>query len=221
MSSNSTDPGQPPGWYPDPRKPRRWYRYWDGYQWTDHTQAPPPGKSRRVRFRHVAIGTVITTGLVVFVVMWAILHNHQQIQSVSKDGTITFYDTSQIQDQQSNAQQQLHDLQQQAQASGAASPAQPGVDIAGNWIGSNGLTYVIEQYGGAVVVQEYCSCGGITAVGEGGFDGTVADVRYRAVDGSTGAAEFTLTSPDSLVGQFHNDTSGTTSGPVALSRQGP
>jgi hypothetical protein len=35
-------PQQPgPGWYPDPSGPGR--RYWDGRQWTEHTQpAPPP-----------------------------------------------------------------------------------------------------------------------------------------------------------------------------------
>jgi hypothetical protein len=31
----------PPGWYADPDLPQR-RRYWDGAQWTEHVEAPPP-----------------------------------------------------------------------------------------------------------------------------------------------------------------------------------
>jgi hypothetical protein len=150
--------------------------------------------------------------------LWAVLHNHQQIESVSKDGTITFYNSSQIQGQQANAEQQLQTLRQQAQANGSTGN-QPGVSIAGNWNGTNGLAYVIQQFGAAIVVQEFCSCGGITAVGNGSFDGTNAQVQYQAIDGSTGQARFTLTGDAVMVAQFHNDTYNTTSPQITLDRQ--
>ncbi len=34
--------GAPPGWHPDPAAPDRSVRWWDGGQWTDHTQPVAP-----------------------------------------------------------------------------------------------------------------------------------------------------------------------------------
>ena len=41
--SDPNQPSTPPGWYPDGQGGQRW---WDGTQWTEHTQ-PPQAAVRR------------------------------------------------------------------------------------------------------------------------------------------------------------------------------
>lgn len=37
---STLQPTAPPGWHPDPSGANQW-RWWDGYQWTEHVSAPP------------------------------------------------------------------------------------------------------------------------------------------------------------------------------------
>lgn len=178
-------------------------------------------------------GKLITSGGVVVVVLvgvvlWAIFHNHQQPSEVSFAGlgSISFNQNgqnatdstqlAQLQQSQSTIEQQLAALRQQAQSSGQ-SDAQPAVNISGTWSSSDGFSYQIEQFGGNAVIAEECSCGGITAYGEGQFNGAVFAFDYAAYNGSTGEGQLTLSDSNTLTGAFHNDSSGGTV-PVRLTR---
>jgi hypothetical protein len=62
-------------------------------------------------------------------------------------------------------------LVRDAQAQAGASPTESAVDLTGQWTSSNGLIYVLQQFGDQFVVQEV-SPFGLTAVGIGAIDGT-------------------------------------------------
>lgn len=178
-------------------------------------------------------GKLITSGgvvalLLVGVVLWAIFHNHQQPSEVDFAGlgSISFSQNgqnasdntqlTQLQQSQATIEQQLAALRQQAQSTGQ-SGAQPDVSISGTWSSPDGFSYEIEQFGGNAVIAEECSCGGITAYGEGQFNGSVFEFDYQAYNGSTGEGQLTLSGADTMTGAFHNDSNGVTV-PVQLTR---
>lgn len=53
-----------PGWYPDPHAPQR-LRWYDGHQWTSHSQPTPAGQPPRSR--------KLSTGSIVLIVLGAIV----------------------------------------------------------------------------------------------------------------------------------------------------
>jgi hypothetical protein len=123
---------------------------------------------------------------------------------------------------QSELQRQIDDLEAQAQDESV--PATPSdAVVAGTWQGDNGFTYVLQQFGTSVVLQERSEAYGITATGSGWVSGSTVTVEYQAANWTRGTAQLQVTStgslPTTLSGEFLNDTYG--SMPVTLTRTGP
>ena len=163
--------------------------------------------------RVVAYATIVSMLLAIVVVGYAIVRG-QDFKGITSDGDIVFYPTGgvasegEVEAAQSDLQEDTTELQQEADATADNSTDGQLPDISGEWSGDNGLTYHIYQYGDQVVMQEVANVG-VTAVGEGMFDGTTVQLNYQAADWSTGYAELTLEDPSTLSGFFHNYDAGT------------
>lgn len=239
--TDGADQATPPGWYPDPVGRDGDQRYWDGQQWTQHVHPPntptaqpattaaqaPAGDSRR---RRTWFGQTIKWGalggflLIVAVVVVAIVSG-QQIDTVNpRTGEIRFYTAGEaapaaevaddIEEQQEQVEARVEQLEADVRDEGRTDANV--ADFGGTWIGANGLTYVINQFGDAAVIEEQ-SPFGISAYGEGTVFGDVAEFQYTAYDGSVGVAELALVSPDRLSGAFHSFTYGVST-PAEMTR---
>lgn len=67
-------------------------------------------------------------------------------------------------------------------------PATAAPMIAGQWFNSQGLTYIVQQQGSYITIQELNPLLGITAVGEGNISGHQVNVSYSTAVGTIGQA---------------------------------
>lgn len=221
----------PAGWLPDPMGQPGTLRYWDGARWTQRVAhvgvgpapvAAPHGRpKRRSTIKWSALAAFV---LVVVVVAFA-LSRGQEVKRVSADGSIEFYSSGDraaaepevvresIEAQQPEVDAQVADLAAAAQQSGA-NDAQV-ADFGGTWIGANGLTYVISQFGDAAVIEERTAFG-TSAYGEGTVRGGRAQFFFVAFDGTQGQADLTLVNESRIEGTFLNFAFG--SSPAVLTR---
>lgn len=119
-----------------------------------------------------------------------------------------------IEQEQSAMRDRIAKLEADAHASGSQ-VGSPSVDLTGQWMGANGLTYVIQQTGGQAVIQEW-SGGLVTAVGQGPVSGVQAHFQAQAVNGVSTAVDLNLDGPNTLRGTFTNAPFGTT--PAMMTR---
>ena len=119
-----------------------------------------------------------------------------------------------IAQEQSAMRERIARLEAEAQASGPQAGS-ASADLTGQWIGANGLTYVIQQTGSNAVIQEW-SAGLVTAVGQGSVRGDQAHFQAQAVNGVSTIVDLTLDGPDTLHGTFTNAPFGTT--PAMMTR---
>lgn len=215
----TTDEGQrrsafSPGWHPDPWGPQGQMRFHDGVDWSQHVMAAPePAPQRRGQgsFARLSVAGFL---LAVVVIAFAVFKG-QEIRKVSPTGDVEFYSTGgggsgeEITVRQDDIDRRVAELEGEAQQQGGGLPAPAGIDLTGQWAGDNGLTYVIQQYGPQAVIQEM-SYYGVTATGNGTFDGTTAWFSFVAFDGSTGEAVLTLQDQRTLSGTFTNYVAGVT-----------
>ena len=83
--------------------------------------------------------------------------------------------------------------------------------IGGNWTTSEGVSYVITQFGSNISLQEFNPLYGITATGTGHISGKEVTINYETIVGTTGSLHFTLSPDGSLLnGQYQDHTSGAT-----------
>jgi hypothetical protein len=86
-----------------------------------------------------------------------------------------------------------------AQAQAGASPTEPSMDLTGHWTGSNGLTYLFQQFGDMFVVQEV-SPFGVTSVGIGALDGPRGQFVGTTFEDTDRDGNLVLATPDSMSG---------------------
>lgn len=218
----------PPNW---PRSPEGWtppHGPDPGWGWqppvdgtggpVPHPGAPQAGSPKRRFFRSLRFWTLLTSAAVVVVAL-AMGGKFGALELSPDNGLRVEFDNSasgaegvsreEVDQAQSDLTQRVTALEERAQ-SAPASTEEAGVDISGTWQGSNGFTYVIEQYGTELVVQEEAAGYGITAVGYGYVDGSGSVyVEYLAYDGSAGYGEFS-SDGDFLSGTLFNTTYGVT-----------
>lgn len=219
------------GWYRDPSTDGRQERYWDGSDWTDRVRdyAPPSaseGGSDKSAKRS-GIGPRITVPFAVLligagVIAYAVARGQDVKQvEVDESGLKVSFSTgdsvseSQVDQQQDELNERLHSLEERV-GTAPQPPAPTAVDLSGDWIGANGFTYRIEQYGARAVISEMGPYG-LTGVGDGVIDGTFLRFTYQAADGSAGQANLELVYPNMLAGTFTNWTSGLTT-PAQMTR---
>jgi len=103
-----------------------------------------------------------------------------------------------IEQEQSAMRDRIAKLEAEASGSQVGSPS---VDLTGQWMGANGLTYVIQQTGGQAVIQEW-SGGLVAAVGQGPVSGVQAHFQAQAVNGVSTAVDLTLGGPNTSARAF-------------------
>lgn len=117
-------------------------------------------------------------------------------------------------EQQAQAQPQARRIQEDIEASRSAIP-----NLAGNWRGTSGLVYVVNQFGNNVSIQEVNPMlGGITAVATGQISGSSFSLPAYTLAGTTGVLRLQLSADgNQMVGEYRdNMTSGII--PMQLSR---
>lgn len=210
-----------PGWRPDPA----WGPPPSGWQvWVQEPSSDPRPTPTKRRFAvypflvlMVGLGVVllaVAMGGVVDMVRIGPEGLQVDIENSVSGGDV---DADEAEQAQPELEQRVDELEQAARAQ--ASPAEPtDADVSGSWLGSNGFTYVFDQYGTAVVLREESAWYGITATGTGSVDGDVVEVEFQAVNTTTGFGELRLEG-DMLVGTLTNRQVGTPT-PIAMTRSG-
>ncbi len=170
------------------------------------TRPSPPRRKRRV-IGWAALGAFAlgVSGVVIAV------KRGQDVCEVSATG-IRFCaaddDTrQQIEEGQPAIEERSSELQTQAQQQATGETAAGTADLSGTWLGDNGFTYVIEQFGDEAVITEIGFGGMTTMVGGGIVDGSLFTFDFQAVDGSFGTGSLELDG-DTLTGSFDNAVSG-------------
>jgi hypothetical protein len=212
------------GWYPDPFGSPRQLRWWDGTAWSAsvRTQADRvskrersslPRRKRVVGWAAIGAFALGASGVVIAV------RRGQDVCEVSATG-ITFCadddDTRrEVEQAQPAIEQQASELETQAQAQAIADPATDVADVSGTWIGDDGFTYFIQQFGDQVTITE--TLGGMTyGVGSGTVTGPLVTFDFNGIDGSFGTGSLELDG-DTLTGSFANFVTGLSS-PAVLHR---
>jgi hypothetical protein len=215
------------GWYPDPLGPPGQLRWWDGSGWTSSVQspsAPRPGtaetresprrKRRTIGWAALGAFALGVTGIFIAVV------RGQDVCAVSATG-VEFCERDdatlrEVEEGQARIETQASELQSQAQAQDAAPTAPGTADLTGTWVGDNGFTYVIEQYGDQAVISEVAFDGMKTAVGSGTVEGSDFTFDFQAFDGSVGTGSLERDG-NTLTGSFDNILTGLST-PLVLTR---
>jgi hypothetical protein len=213
MAASSGRHQPPPGWYPDNARPDL-LRYWDGNAWTAQVmpRAQPPRQPPATKRKGSKVSWLALGGFVIglFAVIGA-CHNGQALKSVDlKGGKIEYYSSTvgkdiskgTIEDNQSQVEQRLQELESSAQAAPNEDDALAR-DLTGNWTDTSGRAYRIDQYGAEGVIQEQ-SPYGVTAVGSGTVHRNRFSFEFQAVDGSSGVGELNILDQNTLRGTFTN-----------------
>ncbi|TDU91256.1 uncharacterized protein DUF2510 [Kribbella voronezhensis] len=179
-------PQLPVGWHPDPWTDGDLYRYWDGSTWTAQTK-PAPRKSKEPRKRRSVVFPLTFAAFLLVAVVTAVMMTRGDACKVSiGPATVDFFACQDVEARQSQMQQEVNSAKENAQAQAVGQPTST-VNLTGQWTPTQGgFSWQIEQYGNQVVVREVTPYG-ITAVAQGTLAGTVANLTYQAVDGSSGS----------------------------------
>ena len=181
----------------------------------------PPRRRRGQAIKWGALGTFLLVAVVVAVA----LLSGQEVKKISPSGSIEFYSRGDraaaepevveesIAAQQNQIDAEVEQLESNAQEVGVDNPGLANFD--GTWIGANGLTYVISQFGDAAVIEERTEFG-TSAYGEGMVDDGRAVFFFTAFDGSQGEAELFLVAENRIEGSFLNYAFGAS--PAVLTR---
>jgi hypothetical protein len=179
------------------------------------------GSRRRITFP--ALIALVAIGVIVYA-----MARNQDVKGVKigDDGVeVAFASSSslsstEIVGKQRELEASVRSLEDRARKEGARPRPRTGSGVSGNltgdWAGSNGLAYRIEQYGTRAVITEMTPWG-ISAVGEGEVGRDVARFAYQAADGTSGEAQFQVVGKSNLEGSFMNFSYGTTT-PIRLTR---
>ncbi len=239
MSNPSPPPPPPPDdRYVDPVNGARWR--WDGRRWIPDgpvpsaSPGPPPAATRNASRNRSGCLVGITFAGVVAVVFAGMglalaITRGQDVSAVDPgSGRIEFYSSSQasgepdsaivedIRSSQDVLTTRVDALEQEARAEVGEDVDLGIADFSGLWLGANGLTYSIRQFGDAAVIEEQ-STFGTTAVGEGTVSGETFDFDFESFDGSFGRGTLTMSEPGFLSGTFVNDLYGQTT-PATMER---
>lgn len=176
----------------------------------------------------MTVGTVVAA-LFAAAGLFAALAGGQQVRSVDPgSGRVEFYSTAgatddqdppdidEIESSQGALAARVDALELQAASQADHSTSSAAADFSGLWVGANGLTYSIAQFGTAAVIEEQ-SPYGTTAVGEGTIVGDTFRFEFGTYDGSSGEGTLTMTGPGLLSGTFFNDFFGTST-PAVMER---
>lgn len=231
-------PRQPPGWYPDPGHRgmlRYWTGTTWTNRTAPMRPAPPlppmpaaplvppasapsagPGPVKRGWGCLTSLGLGGLALLFAIVVAVVAISRGQEVKSVDASGKIEFYSAKggeysaeEIADRQTALEKELAEVKEQAESrAGTTNVAPPPVSLTGTWQGADGVAqYDLQQYGTYVVVQER-TVYGITAVGQGTFDGQHLELSYQAFNYTTGQASLDLVDDRTLSGYFNNSVYG-------------
>jgi hypothetical protein len=180
------------------------------------------GSGSRIRITLPAILALLAIGVIVYA-----MARNQDVKGVKlgDDGVeVAFASSSslssvEIEAEQRDLEASVRSLEERARK-GARTRTKPGSGVSrnltGDWMGSNGLAYRIEQYGNRAVISEMTPWG-ISAAGEGQVGRDGASFVYQAADGTSGEARFQVVNRSSLEGSFTNFVSGMTT-PIRLTR---
>jgi hypothetical protein len=220
------------GWYPDPLGAAEQLRWWDGSAWSADVRSPAPpapGTAARAqqkrhqptarKRRTIAWAALGAFALAVSGVVIAVRRG-QDVCAISASG-IEFCERDddvrqEVEQAQPALEEQESELQSEAQAAGVAETAPGTVDLTGTWLGDNGFTYAIEQFGEQAVISEIGFGGMITGVGSGLVDGSVFGFDFQAADTTFGTGSLVLDG-DTLTGSFDNAVTGLST-PLVLRR---
>ena len=117
-------------------------------------------------------------------------------------------------EQRAREQPQTRLIQRQIQANRSTIP-----NLAGNWRSAAGLTYVVNQFGNYISVQEVNPMlGGVTAVATGQIEGPSFNLPAYTLAGTTGVLSLQLSEDETqLTGQYRDNVVGSEV-PMVLSR---
>jgi hypothetical protein len=117
-------------------------------------------------------------------------------------------------EQRAREQPQTRLIQRQIQANRPTIP-----NLAGNWRSAAGLTYVVNQFGNYISVQEVNPMlGGVTAVATGQIEGPSFNLPAYTLAGTTGVLSLQLSEDETqLTGQYRDNVVGSEV-PMVLSR---
>jgi hypothetical protein len=91
-------------------------------------------------------------------------------------------------------------------------------NIGGTWYGGGGVSYLIQQIGSAVTIQEISSIYGVTAVGQGTITGQDISFSYSTALGTRGRAQLKLSADGRQITGTFTDLASGFSLPAALYR---
>jgi hypothetical protein len=117
-------------------------------------------------------------------------------------------------EQKAREEPQTRLIQRQIQANHSTIP-----NLAGNWRSAAGLTYVVNQFGNYISVQELNPMlGGVTAVATGQIEGPSFNLPAYTLAGTTGVLSLHLSEDETqLTGQYRDNVVGSEV-PMLLSR---
>jgi hypothetical protein len=113
-------------------------------------------------------------------------------------------------------EEQASQLESEAQAQGTGAVAADVADITGTWLGDNGLTYVIQQFGNQATFSEIGFGGMTTATGSGFVEDSAYTFDFASFDSSGGTGRLRIDG-DTMTGSFTNLFTGITT-PLTLRR---
>lgn len=148
--------------------------------------------------------------------------DRQGLGSVAEPGKT---DESGLRENQTRLETKLAELEDRLAERGSAPPPEPdeiaspedssfggaaaAPGLQGQWFSPQGLTYIVQQRGDYVTLQEFNPLLGITAVGEGRIRGTQLELSYSTAVGTFGQATLQLSEDGStLWGQSRDVTTG-------------
>jgi preprotein translocase subunit SecF len=182
------------------------------------TKTTRDSRERRPKKRHkIAWASVSVFILFAAIAIYAALHQGVREMNFPGGGSISFQNVkpAEIQKSQPAIKSDLSIAEARAQQQGVQSASVP--DIAGYWRSNYGLTYLIQQYGDRVVMQEQ-SPYGITGVAEGTVSESSASLNFKAINGTVGNTYLTFQGDGTMNARFDNLTLNTSINAV-LTRQ--
>jgi hypothetical protein len=124
--------------------------------------------------------------------------------------------------QRTQKQVELEDKLQKMSAlienQGSQAGADSDFNIGGRWQNPTGLSYIIQQSGDTVVLQEIHPVYGVTAVGQGKIQGQSVEVNYITLVGTSGRADLQISADGKSITGSASDLSTGMNSPMNMYR---
>lgn len=129
-------------------------------------------------------------------------------QPVSTIDRLDEMDRDDLLQRQQELEDELRRMRHEMQSKNTETPERS-VDLSGTWNGNNGISYIIQQSGDAITIQEVNPFYGITAAGKGTIRRGVIDITYLTAMNTRGRARLKVSANGrQLSGTFTDLASG-------------